>query len=344
MPEIELAGIDGGNLLAFLAAVGTLRVASLADRTASVRMRWVERGRWTPVMGHAGCASNEDLMDLLTRRVCGEETVDEAWKIGDDLRFALDEFAAILREAASQASPDCRATADFLSSFGSEAFGTGPKKEQISDSEFRTMSGAGHQHFLGFMRKLAAGCETGHLRRALFEEWDYGDDGPSLRWDAADFRPHALRAEDPSTDPIKTMRGANRLAIEALPLFPTAPGLRRLRTIGFGERDGDAAVAWPIWRDALDLETVASLMASARLWDGGRDELASMGICQVYEARRSPRESTGILVQPQRGSRLYMSNTPSFHRCYGSFLVSANVARRLFEAGQVASSWEGGLS
>lgn len=261
-------------------------MTTIADPTAVVRMRWVETGRWTPILEHSCCGSGEELVNRLAPRVCGEETIDQAWEIGDDLQFTLNDFAVILREASGTASAGCRATADFLASFGSEAFGTGPKKEQISDTEFRTMSGAGHQHFLGFMRKLAAACEVSDLRHTLFEQWDYRDDGPSLRWDAADFRPHALRAEDPSTDPIKTVRGANRLAVEALPLFPTCPGLRRVRTVGFEELDGDAAIGWPIWRDALDLGTAASLLASACLWRCRHDELAAMGIRQVFEARR----------------------------------------------------------
>ena len=79
----------------------------------------------------------------------------------------------------------------------------------MTDTAFRTMSGAGHQHFLGFMRELAVHTTADQLRRALLSRWDYADSRPSLRWDPADYRPHALRADDPSTDPIKTMRGAD---------------------------------------------------------------------------------------------------------------------------------------
>ena len=37
MPEIELTGLDGGNLLAYLAALGTLRVLTSAFSAASSR-------------------------------------------------------------------------------------------------------------------------------------------------------------------------------------------------------------------------------------------------------------------------------------------------------------------
>jgi hypothetical protein len=150
------------------------------------------------------------------------------------------------------------------------------------------MSGAGHQHFLGFMRELAIGTGPEHLRGALFEEWNYSDGRPSLRWDAADYRPHALRAEDPSGDPIKTVRGANRLAIEALPLFPTVPSGRRLRTVGFADRSGETEVTWPVWSEALDLATVRSLLACAEIQEPEPDrrEMMQRKVAQVFRARR----------------------------------------------------------
>jgi hypothetical protein len=88
-----------------------------------------------------------------------------------------------------------------------------------------------------------------------------------------------LRAVDPSGDPIKTMRGANRLAIEALPLFPTAPQARRIRTTAFREIDGETEIWWPIWTEALELATVASLLAA------GTDH-SRPGVAQVFRAKR----------------------------------------------------------
>jgi hypothetical protein len=53
MYEIELVGIDGANLLGYLAALGTLRVLTLAEPGAEVRMRWADREWWTPVVCHS---------------------------------------------------------------------------------------------------------------------------------------------------------------------------------------------------------------------------------------------------------------------------------------------------
>lgn len=279
MCEIELRGLDGSNLLAYLAALGTLRVLTLAEPERRVRMRWVEQGFWTPAVQGTSAQTPEELLHLLAGRVCGGGTADEAWNIGKDLTLTCAEFGERMREAAGSAVNGKRSTLDFLAAFGSDVYGSGPKKELMSDTGFRTMSGAGHQHFLGFMHELAVGTSVEHLRRSLMAPWDYADGRPSLRWDAADFRPHALRAVDPSGDPIKTMRGANRMAIEALPLFPTAPRSRRIRTTGFREGDNGTEVWWPIWTDALELDTVASLLAMG----GGR---VMPGVAQVYRAAR----------------------------------------------------------
>jgi hypothetical protein len=286
MYEIELIGLDGANLLAYLAALGTLRVLTSAEPERNVRMSWVDRGFWRPVVHHASARTAAELLTILEKRVCGKESIDAAWKIGKDLTLSCSDFGGHMREAATAATMAHRETADFLSAFGSDVYGAGSKKELMSDTEFRTMSGAGHQHFLGFMTELAIATDSGHLMRALFQAWDYADGRPSLRWDPADYRPHALRAIDPSGDPIKTMRGANRLAIEALPLFPTVPQARRIRTVAFEDGDVGTEITWPIWDDRLELGTVALLLAASEVWKSADRDTVRPGITQIFRAKR----------------------------------------------------------
>jgi hypothetical protein len=87
------------------------------------------------------------------------------------------------------------------------------------------------------------------------------------------------------------MRGANRLAIEALPLFPTVPIGRQIRTVGFQDRNGETEITWPIWSEPLRVETVASLLAAAEIQageiqKGERSSLARRNIVQVFRAKR----------------------------------------------------------
>ena len=52
--EYALSGLDGGNLLGFLAALGTLKAVSDLSPDADWRMRWTnETGPWHP----AGCGA-----------------------------------------------------------------------------------------------------------------------------------------------------------------------------------------------------------------------------------------------------------------------------------------------
>lgn len=285
MHEIELTGLNGSNLLGYMAALGTLRVLAIADPEGRVHMKWTRSGAWLPVLVSARLKDTEDIVQAVEARVCGERTINRAWTIGKDLTLSREEFRAQLDRLEDLDLQE----ADFLAAFGSEAYGSGPKKEQMSDTEFRTMGGAGHQHFLGFMRELAERTTGEQVRRALFELWDYEDDRPSMRWDPADYRPHALRAEDPSGDPIRTMRAANRLAVEALPLFPTvACDAKTIRTIGFCDRDGKTEITWPIWSEPLELDTVKVLLASVEIQEDKpqRRVMTSRRIDQVFRARR----------------------------------------------------------
>jgi hypothetical protein len=291
MHEIRLTGLDGSNLLGYLAALGTLRVLSTDRGGADVRLGWSQNGAWTPEIHHSAIATPGGLLDALEKRVCGADSVNPAWNIGNDLTLSAGELRECLLDGLSKCSKDQRAAVDFLAAFGSEAIGSGPKKEQMSDTEFRTMSGAGHQHFLGFMKELAEATSREHLQRALFEAWDYADGRPSLRWDPADYRPHALRAEDPSGDPIKTMRGANRLAVEALPFFPTIPVGRQLHTVAFEDRDREPEVTWPIWREPIEVDTVASVLVMddlqcADIGETTRKRFNRREIIQAFRARR----------------------------------------------------------
>jgi hypothetical protein len=280
LAQIELSGLDAANLLGYLAALGTLRALDLAEPEAGVRLSWSEApGWWMPVVHHPTLDAN-GIAARLTEWLGGE--VNEAWLIGDDLTIPRDQFAKHARAACLRtAAGDTRARleCEFLAAFGSDGSEASGKPTLIGDTAFRTMSGAGHQHFLGFMRELQAGTTEEHIRAALFHRWKYADGKPSMRWDPNDFRPHALRAEDPASDPIRTVRGANRLAVEALPLFPTMPTGRGIRTTSFQAE----ALTYPVWQAPLDRATVASLLGMKyESWA----ELRARGVDQLFRTTR----------------------------------------------------------
>ncbi|GIW91737.1 MAG: hypothetical protein KatS3mg109_2169 [Pirellulaceae bacterium] len=221
--SLALPGLDGSNLLAFLAAVGTLRTLALAWPDSEVRMHWERGAGWNPVLSARRSLTKESVVEALHSQL-GQMDKYPAFTVADDLKIPPDQFRHYAVQAVQHAhQTGDRTWADFAAAFGCDAIS---EENVIQDTAFRTMSGAGHQHFLKTMRELIELTEPEHLRKALFEPWGYEDDRPSLRWDPEDDRRYALRWSDPSGDPIRTVRGANRLAIEALPLFPYRPGRR----------------------------------------------------------------------------------------------------------------------
>lgn len=286
--ELELVGLDGSNPLAFLAALGTLRTATLAWPGREVALGWQSAGAWRPVLRVEGAPSADEFIATLDRQLRDPDG-QCAFSLADDLKLTEQKFRSAAREAtkaAEAAHPPDRRWADFLAAFGCEA---SCSEGLIQDTALRTMSGAGHQHFLAFMRQLASETNSDHLRHSLFERWEYGDPGPSLRWDPIDDRRYALRWDEPSGDPIRTVRGANRLAIEGLPLLPTAPRGSDLQTTGFAGRGSkDTFWTWPIWEVPLTIDPVRSVLALSSLHEDPlpRARLAVMGIVEVFRSQR----------------------------------------------------------
>lgn len=291
MAEFILKGLDGGNPLAYLAALGTLRMTALALPNRAVQMRWLNEGGWRPSLSVEGVIEPDEWLAELNLALVGDQG-QPAFGISNDLNIPCSEFRRFATKAKDQASPKERSYADFIAAFGSEVVETqvnGKKTGIIADTAFRTMSGAGHQHFLGFMAELQKQTNESHLRSALLDNWKYVDPGPSLRWDPADDRRYAQRWDEPSGDPLKTVRGANRLAIEAIPLFPTVARGRRLETTGFSQRRGTGAVwTWPIWTSCVPLDVVRSLLSLSELQRPApnRKQLIRLGIEEVYRCQR----------------------------------------------------------
>lgn len=305
MREIELVGLDGGNLLGYLAALGTLRVLTLAEPDAEVRMSWVDRGWWTPVVHHSRIATQEELIGTVVPRITpavpiqpkktarkkpADASSDDRAKAlsnangafsKDYLDLSIADFAKELHLSAGDAQR--RDVADFLTAIGSDAVAEKRDGDEPATTKFRAIGAGNNEGFLGFMRTIHIETRVEHIEKALFLDWSYSDPPPFMRWDPNEHRPHALRADDPAKDRERNnVRGANRLAIEALPLFPTVPNGKRLATTAFNKDD----VTWPIWAEPLDLKTVASLLASEEIQNPLRSTMIRRGVAQVFRAKR----------------------------------------------------------
>ena len=282
-----LSGLDGSNPLGFLAAVGTLRTVGLAEPDAGWSMKWLMRdGIWVPALFADRSTSSNALVDLLCCQLRRESTPE--FDFSKNLNIKPGQLRSEAMMARSHAQPHDRRHADFIAAFGCEIYETRDRKS-IQNTALRTMSGAGHQHFLGTMRELISVTERAHLHSSLFAAWRYSDEKLGLRWDPEEDRRYALRWDDPSDGGgVKTVRGANRLAIEALPVFPTVPGERELETTGFSTRDRAALFTWPIWRVAISIDVLRSLLALPDIQrpEPSRERLAEMGVVELYRSQR----------------------------------------------------------
>jgi CRISPR-associated endonuclease/helicase Cas3 len=296
---IPLSGLDGSNPLAFLAAVGLLRVLSLKAEDWIPRLSWKLLACWVPVIwipsGVREAALCETLADqLATMR--GHPALRLGHLEADNLVVSPKQYAAVCLTAAGEASRDDRVWADFCTAFGSEVVPSENDRELIQDTAFRTMSGSGHQDFLAFFRNIVGATKAGHLEKALLQPWRYNDPlrNMTTRWDPQDDVRYALRWKNPSSENTLRSRsgsvlGANRLAIEALPLFPSVPVGSRLMTTGFmGRRSSDTFFTWPIWGVPHSIDVVRSLLALEDLQQtpADRNRLTMFNIREVFRSQR----------------------------------------------------------
>src|SRR5262249_34805562 len=128
-------------------------------------------------------------------------------------------------------------------------------------------------YLLGNLRSIMQRSTAKHLHRALFESWDYADalDNQSLHWEPSEDRRHAYQWHMPNGDPTRKKRGgmlgANRLALEAWPLFPSFPAGDRVATRGFeGNRAADTFWRWSLWRQPLTRDAIASILGLPQLY------------------------------------------------------------------------------
>jgi CRISPR-associated endonuclease/helicase Cas3 len=166
-----------------------------------------------------------------------------------------------------------------------------------ADSQLQTVR---CDYLIGNVKSLMAVTKAEHLRRTLFNNWDYADglSNQSLHWEPSEDRRHAYQWHQPNGDPTRKRRGgmvgANRLALEAWPLFPSFPDpddSGRVRTRGFrGNRAANTFWMWPLWSSRLTVDSVASMLGLPELQATTEPaepiSLRNRGVTVVYRSQR----------------------------------------------------------
>jgi CRISPR-associated endonuclease/helicase Cas3 len=280
-----LPGLDGSNPLAYLAALGTLRGLARAWSEKCVRMSWTEcEGAWRPQLHFVGLGASvtdsqvTSALEAVLRPAVGAGLS----AFHKNLKMTPKEFGKYAGR---------RNQSQYAAGLATDA--AKDRDGNVRRSFLQMVNGGKRQDYLPIMEEIARRCSQEHLHSTLFEQWRYVDplQNLNLRWDPRDDRRHAYRWDDPS-DP-KTRRsgsqlGANRLAVEALPLFTVCGTGRRPQTVGFSSNGN--CFEWPIWTYPVGVDVVRSLLTLWKPGEGLRSDnrvyLRQHGISAVFRSAR----------------------------------------------------------
>jgi hypothetical protein len=292
----RLEGLEPDNLLAFLALLGLLRSLD------TVRTEWGARAYWNvrqpplrPVLMLTRAQTQDSVADAAAE---GLSLLAASHRFDrKDLKYTAAEAKELL-----QNSPDTELL-DALMSDGAIR-----DDDSVWPTPLCFLFGQGHQHFLARLADIPAGAlppkllkgrrppdlkAPAYISAALFAPWTRSDPTDGLRWDPAEDRRYALRADDPSGDPAGMQHGANRLAAVGLAAMPGAVVIRRgeTRFLNAGTSyaaDGGIQITWPIWSVPARLTGIRALLGHPALAGDERKiaGLADQGVAFAYRARR----------------------------------------------------------
>lgn len=293
---VPLPGLDGANPLAFLAAVGLLvscdELSGAADcpewLKGSVALSWGSGGDpHIPVLHLSGTLpSATALADFLAERLARSPDNHAAKWVVAILSKRDSDWTKDVRAGCRLRQPADRRALDWVTALLCDAL---PE----CTSQLQTVR---RDYLLGNLRSIMQRTTADQLSRALFQPWDYADalDNQSLHWEPGEDRRHAYQWHMPSGDPNRKQRGgmlgANRLALEAWPLFPSFAERDRTTTRGFkGTRATDTYFSWPLWGQPLSRDAVASFLGLPTIQEKkeiARAEILCLGITTAFRLQR----------------------------------------------------------
>lgn len=285
LPSLSITGLNGMNPLGFLAALGTLRTAR--QFSANVRLRWERSSAaWRPILVDT-VPDPEKFLGALEQTL---KTLSlEPFKLEKRLPFDAKVYREHALIAQRKATAHEQRLADFVTALGSEALTD--RNGNFQDTLLRMVrrGDSAGQGFLYYALQTCITTNKDHLRRALFRPWDYSDDSFSFRWDPIEDQRYAMRWDDPSKNKLGTIQGANRMALEALPLLPVIPRRAGLATTAFSVNgQQQTCFTWPVWEEPLVEDVIRSLLTLNELQADRIDRrlLGARGVVDVFRSIR----------------------------------------------------------
>lgn len=257
----DLNGLPAGSPIAFLAALGMLRVL-VSDRGLDLRLGW--RNGHAVIDGIDPNTAIEELAANMTERAKSPE-----FKWADTLKKCTPEA---YRKACNQMAGDHRALG-FMAGWATDAvLNNGFIRASRMDMT------TARQRLLKDLRVLARKVTQADFRSALLGG-SYGGQS-SFGFDPVAFRSHANEPQAPTKSKTPGKPGLIWLVFESIPLHPVVSVLpNQATTIGWRIRPNISYV-WAIWSVLLTLEEVTLLRALPV------DNLAGRpGVVEVWASR-----------------------------------------------------------
>jgi len=247
-----LRGLQPNNPLGFLAALGVIKVLDHKYPEYEWKMRWKQ---YADIETTKKITENE-LENMLLEEISVNDLMYEKFKKNyppsneeDYAKFMKFMIGATLNE-----TYDVKRVHDFAVGFSLA------KNSDVEETDFRFLTGSAT--LFGTAIELIKEIKDNRqkIHDTLFDEWKYSDNKRSMNWDPILLqREHAKFPVNPKKGdtPSPTMHGANRLALEALPLFPVILSLNGVKTIGWI----DKKFIWPIWNQFADLNEIKGMLS-----------------------------------------------------------------------------------
>ncbi|MGD0955013.1 MAG: hypothetical protein ABR985_21950 [Methanotrichaceae archaeon] len=281
MNDIRLTGLIGSNPLGALAAFGLLRVCSEIPELSEAKLYWTQEYDWTAVLRIPDGIGKPELLEKLVARQSERKLDTFNW--AKDIRVKPGDYHKRLVILAEEATLNDRTDADYFTAFGSEMVVDGSKGLVKPTAMHMT---SGQQKFLHGVCEIAESLKKNPksaYEEALFGPWRYNDAEHSLGWDSSMDRVSASHWIKPSDDKKnRSVRAATWLAIEALPLFPTAAMNGKLLTAGFTTKP--PTFTYPIWTDPIGIDTLKTLLGICISED--ERSLKRRGVAAIYHSLR----------------------------------------------------------
>jgi len=298
MTEVSLPGLDGSNPLAFMAALGVLRVLddkARRDALPAPSLSWREQPVWTPVV--VGPSSIDEILagleddrvrwtDEPSMRLAytkdGTRVAPETTGAVRDLKPVPRVMREFLEETAARA-----ADGDARSARHAAAYGTDVAQDKKGNTKPTALHfAAGQQTFLGAVAGIQKSLDRDDLVSALVGPWKHSTTLKSLGWDpegAFNARIYALRAGKPVDRPCAP--GVEWLAFVGLSFFPTVPRGRNVLTTCVLGRGKGAKFVWPLWTAMARARTVESIVRTGHIEQMPPTDRRARGIVRAFSCR-----------------------------------------------------------